>query len=58
MTPQKNYARWKQEQGLPVSGLDVTDGDTVQQIPTTPAEEAIKIAMLRKLWWEHQSDKS
>lgn len=45
MTPQKKFYEWKQEQGLPVSGLDVTNGDTVQTIPTTPAEEAIKIAV-------------
>jgi hypothetical protein len=55
MTPQKNYSKWKQEQGLPVSGLDVTRGDTVQTMPTTPAEEAIKIAMLLRYLSQNES---
>jgi hypothetical protein len=55
MTPQKNYSKWKQEQGLPVSGLDVTSGDTVQIIPITPAEEAIKIAMLLRYLSQNES---
>jgi hypothetical protein len=56
MTPQKNYSKWKQEQGLPVSGLDVTQGDTLQTLPTTPAEEAIKIAMLLTYLLNHESN--
>jgi len=55
MTPQKHYSKWKQEQGLPVSGLDVTSGDTVQTMPTTPAEEAIKIAMLLRYLAQKES---
>jgi hypothetical protein len=56
MTPQKNYSKWKQEQGLPVSGLDVTKGDTVQTLPTTPAEEAIKIALMLTHLFNHESN--
>ncbi len=56
MTPQKNYSKWKQEQGLPINGLDVTRGDTVQALPTTPAEEAIKIAMLLTRWFDHTTN--
>lgn len=56
MTPQKNYAKWKQEQGLPVSGLDITRGDTVQSVPTTPAEEALKIAMLLSYLFKHETN--
>jgi hypothetical protein len=55
MTPQKTYVKWKLEQGLPVSGLDVTSGDTVQTMPTTPAEEAIKIAMLLRYLSQNES---
>jgi hypothetical protein len=46
MTPQKSYAKWKQEQGLPVSGLDVTSGDTTSYLKGTPTEEALKLAVL------------
>jgi hypothetical protein len=56
MTPQKNYSKWKQEQGLPLSGLDITQGDTVQTIPTTPAEEAIKIALMLTYLFNHESN--
>jgi hypothetical protein len=56
MTPQKNYSKWKQEQGLPVSGLDVTRGDTVQSMPITPAEEAIKIALLLRYLSTYESN--
>jgi hypothetical protein len=56
MTPQKNYSKWKQEQGLPVSGLDVTSGNTVQSMPATPAEEAIKIAMLLRYLSTYESN--
>jgi hypothetical protein len=55
MNPQKTYVKWKQEQGLPVSGLDVTRGDTVQTMPITPAEEAIKIAMLLRYLSQNES---
>ncbi len=55
MTPQKNYSKWKQEQGLPVNGVDVTSGDTVQSMPSTPAEEAIKIAMLLRYLSKNES---
>ncbi len=46
MTPQKSYSQWKQEQGLPVSGLDVTRGDTTSYLQGTPTEEALKLAVL------------
>lgn len=46
MTPQKFYAKWKQEQGLLVSGLDVTNGDTTSYLKGTPTEEALKLAVL------------
>jgi hypothetical protein len=46
MTPQKSYSQWKQEQGLPVSGLDVTRGDTTSYTEGSPTEEALKLAVL------------
>lgn len=46
MTPQELYYKWKQEQGLPVSGLDATNGDTTSYCKGTPPEEALKLAVL------------
>jgi hypothetical protein len=45
-TPQKRYWEWKESQGLPVQGIDVTDGDTVQRQPITPIEDAIRCSTL------------
>lgn len=44
MTPQKKFYEWKQEQGLPITGLDVTNGDTVQTLPTTPKTVLLRLA--------------
>ncbi len=44
MTPQKSYAQWKQEQRLPVSGLDVTRGDTTSYLKGSPTEEDVNRA--------------
>lgn len=59
MKPQELFYKWKEKQGLPLNGNDITNGDTVQhQAPSSPGEKAIKVALAMFLLHSKQTDRS